>query len=106
MKREMTEQMTTDILFQPLTIADLRLPNRAMMTTIKQGYSTSHGEVTERHIVLYVRRAEGEVGRITTEPLWIHPTGREIPTQLGIYDDALVPGLHGLADAIHTAWDE
>ena len=99
----MTEQMTTDILFQPLTIAGLRLPNRAMMTTIKLGYSTPRGEVTERHMAFYVRRAEGEVGLITTEPLCIHPTGREIPTQLGIYDDALVPGLRRLADAVHTA---
>jgi 2,4-dienoyl-CoA reductase-like NADH-dependent reductase (Old Yellow Enzyme family)/thioredoxin reductase len=98
----MAERMNTDILFQPLTIAGLMLPNRAMMTTIKLGYSTPRGEVNERHIAFYVRRAEGGVGLLTTEPLYIHPTGREIPTQLGIHDDGLIPGLRSLTGAVHA----
>jgi 2,4-dienoyl-CoA reductase-like NADH-dependent reductase (Old Yellow Enzyme family)/thioredoxin reductase len=103
MKRAMAEQANTETLFQPLTIAGLQLPNRVMMTTVKLGYGNPQGEVTERHVAFYVRRAEGDVGLIATEPLYVHSNGREIPTQLGIHDDALTPGLRRLADAVHAA---
>jgi len=73
------------------------------MTTVKLGYGTPQGEVTERHIAFYVRRAEGGVGLITTEPLYIHPNGRELPTQLGVHDDGLVDGLRRLTEAVHAA---
>jgi 2,4-dienoyl-CoA reductase-like NADH-dependent reductase (Old Yellow Enzyme family)/thioredoxin reductase len=99
----MAEKMSAEILFQPLSIASLTLPNRVLMTTVKLGYGTLQGEVTERHIAFYVRRAEGGVGLITTEPLYVHPTGRELPTQLGIHDDALTFGLRRLTNAVHAA---
>jgi 2,4-dienoyl-CoA reductase-like NADH-dependent reductase (Old Yellow Enzyme family)/thioredoxin reductase len=73
------------------------------MTTVKLGYGTKEGEVTERHIAFYVRRAEGGVGLITTEPLYIRRNGRELPTQLGIHDDRLVDGLRRLVEAVHAA---
>jgi 2,4-dienoyl-CoA reductase-like NADH-dependent reductase (Old Yellow Enzyme family) len=92
-----------EILFQPLTIAGLELPNRVLMTTIKLGYGTPQGEVTKRHIAFYVRRAEGDVGLITTAPLYIHPNGRELPTQLGVHEDRLLGGLRRLTDAVHAA---
>ncbi len=95
--------MNEELLFQPLTIASLELPNRVLMTTVKLGYGTPQGEVTERHIAFYVRRAEGGVGLITTEPLYIHPNGRELPTQLGVHDDGLVDGLRRLTEAVHAA---
>jgi 2,4-dienoyl-CoA reductase-like NADH-dependent reductase (Old Yellow Enzyme family)/thioredoxin reductase len=98
-----TREMNTEILFQPLTIASLKLPNRVLMTTIKLGYGTPQGGVTKRHIAFYVRRAAGGVGLIATEPLYIHRNGREIPTQMGIHDDELVPGLRHLTDAVHEA---
>lgn len=97
----MTEDTKT--LFQPLTIAGLTLPNRVLMTTVKLGYADKKGEVNDRHIAFYVRRAEGGVGLIATEPLYIHRNGREIPTQLGIHDDELIPGLRRLTDAVHEA---
>ncbi|OQY22107.1 MAG: hypothetical protein B6I34_06330, partial [Anaerolineaceae bacterium 4572_32.1] len=90
-------------LFSPLTIANLRLPNRVLMTTVKLGYGTPQGEVTDRHVAFYVRRAEGGAGLITTEPLYVHINGRELPTQLGIYDDSLLDGLHRLTAAVHAA---
>ncbi|MBN1135214.1 MAG: FAD-dependent oxidoreductase [Anaerolineae bacterium] len=97
------QEADTELLFQPLTIAELKLPNRVLMTTIKLGYGTPQGAVTERHIAFYVRRAEGHVGLITTEPLYIHPDGRELPTQLGVHEDHLLDGLHRLTDAVHIA---
>ncbi|HFD39680.1 MAG TPA: hypothetical protein ENJ31_07540, partial [Anaerolineae bacterium] len=50
------------MLFQPLQVGSLTLPNRVLMTTVKLGYATPTGDVTERHIAFYVRRAQGGVG--------------------------------------------
>jgi 2,4-dienoyl-CoA reductase-like NADH-dependent reductase (Old Yellow Enzyme family) len=97
------KEMNMELLFQSLTIASLKLPNRGLMTTVKLGYGTPQGEVTERHIAFYVRRVEGDVGLITTEPLYIHPNGRELPTQLGVHEDRLLGVLRRLTDAVHAA---
>ncbi len=90
-------------LFDSLRIGGLELPNRVLMTTIKLGYATKQGEVTDRHIAFYARRAEGGAGLIATEPLYVHLNGREVPTQMGIHDDKLIPGLRRLTDAVHDA---
>jgi 2,4-dienoyl-CoA reductase-like NADH-dependent reductase (Old Yellow Enzyme family)/thioredoxin reductase len=95
--------MNSDSLFQPITLGTLELPNRLTMTTVKLGYGTKKGQVTERHIAFYVRRAEGGVGLITTEPLYIRRNGQELPTQLGIHDDRLANGLRRLVEAVHAA---
>jgi len=95
--------MNSDKLLQPIQIAELTIPNRVLMTTVKLGYGNTSGEVTDRHIAFYVRRAEGEVGLISSEPLYIHPSGKELPTQLGIDADSMQSGLSRLTDAVHAA---
>jgi 2,4-dienoyl-CoA reductase-like NADH-dependent reductase (Old Yellow Enzyme family)/thioredoxin reductase len=95
--------MDDDLLFQPLSLGSLALPNRVVMTTVKLGYATPAGEVTDRHVAFYVRRAEGGAGLLTSEPLYVQRNGRELPTQLGIHDDALVGGLERLVSAVHDA---
>jgi len=95
--------MSVEKLFQPLRLGGLTLPNRVIMTTVKLGYSDQKGEVTDRHTAFYTRRAQGGVALITTEPLYVQRNGREIPTQLGIHDDRLVPGMRHLVDAVHAA---
>jgi len=73
------------------------------MTTVKLGHSTDKGEINDRHIAFYVRRAQGKVGLITSESMYVQRNGRELPTQLGIHTDELVSGLRHLTDAIHMA---
>jgi len=90
-------------LFQTLDVAGLQLPNRVVMTTIKLGYSDLQGQINGRHIAFYTRRAEGGVALIATEPLFVLSNGREIPTQLGIHKEAVMPGLQHLTDAVHSA---
>ncbi len=95
--------MSVDLLFQPLRVGNLTLPNRLLMTSLKLGYAARDGRVTERHIAFYVRRARGGAGLMVTEPLYVQRNGRELPTQLGIDDDELVGGLRRLVDAVHQA---
>ena len=40
---------------------------------------------------------------MTSEPMYVQLNGRELPTQLGIYADKLVPGLRWLTGAVHAA---
>jgi 2,4-dienoyl-CoA reductase-like NADH-dependent reductase (Old Yellow Enzyme family)/thioredoxin reductase len=90
-------------MLQPFQLGILTLPNRVVMTTVKLGYSTEKGEVTDRHIAFYVRRAQGGVGLMVSEPMYVQRNGREMPTQLGIHADELVSGLRQLTEAVHAA---
>ena len=82
-------------------IGTLKLKNKFVMAPVKTGYGTPNGDVTEQHIRYYQRRAEGGVAMIICEPFFIHPSGKELPTQIGIHEDNLIPGLQSLVDAVH-----
>jgi 2,4-dienoyl-CoA reductase-like NADH-dependent reductase (Old Yellow Enzyme family)/thioredoxin reductase len=91
------------MMLQPFQLGSLELPNRVVMTTVKLGYGTRKGGVTDRHIAFYARRAQGGVGLIASEPMYVQKNGRELPTQLGIHANELVPGLRRLTEAVHAA---
>jgi 2,4-dienoyl-CoA reductase-like NADH-dependent reductase (Old Yellow Enzyme family)/thioredoxin reductase len=92
-----------EMILQPLNLGSLTLPNRVVMTAVKLGYGAQNGEVNDRHIAFYVRRARGGVGLITSEPMYVLLNGRELPTQLGIHSDELVAGLQRLTGSVHEA---
>jgi 2,4-dienoyl-CoA reductase-like NADH-dependent reductase (Old Yellow Enzyme family)/thioredoxin reductase len=95
--------MKDDALLQPLSLGRLRLPNRVVMTAVKLGYGTGDGDVTERHVAFYARRARGGPALIVTEPLYVRGDGKELPSQLGIDSDRRIEGLRRLVDAVHQA---
>ena len=90
-------------ILQPFQLGNLTLPNRVVMTAVKLGYGNQTGKVNQRHIAFYKRRAEGNIGLIITEPMYVVLNGRELPSQLGIHSDELVPGLQELTKTIHDA---
>ena len=90
-------------LFQSLKLGNLILPNRVVMTSVKLGYGNKKGEINQRHIAFYQRRAEGHVGLMTTESMYVMLNGRELPTQLSAHSDELVPGLRELTEVVHRA---
>ena len=87
--------------FDPIQIRHLSLINRLVMAPVKTGYGNAAGEVTQRHLDFYEQRARGGVGLIIPEPMYVHPSGRELPTQIGIHEDRLVPSLARLVKGIH-----
>lgn len=95
--------MQPDPLFEPLRLGGLTLPNRVVMTAVKLGYGAEDGEVTNRHVAFYRRRAQGGVGLITTEPLYVQLNGRELPSQLGVHENRLIGGLRCLVEAVHAS---
>ncbi len=87
-------------LTKPIKIGNLNLKNRVVMAPVKTGYATSEGQVTEDLIQYYVNRAKGGVGLIVLESAYVDLSGKEIPRQLGIYDDSMVEGLRHLITPI------
>ncbi len=87
-------------LFDPLTIKGLHLPNRLVMPPMGTDVATPNGGVTERHLAYYTPRARG-IGLVIVEHSYIDKGGRYTATQIGIHDDARLPGLTQLVDAIH-----
>ncbi len=87
--------------FEPVKIGSLALSNRLVMAPVKTAFGAPDGTTTDRLIDYYRRRAEGGVGAIIVEPLFIDPAGKEHPRQLGVDGDDKVEGLGRLVDAIH-----
>lgn len=87
--------------FTGLKAGTVEFSNRLIMAPVKTAFGTSKGEVTDRHEAYYHRRAEGNVGAIIVEPLYIDLKGKEHPKQLGIADDNQLEGLKRLTRTIH-----
>jgi NADPH2 dehydrogenase len=84
-------------LLSPLTISGKELPNRIVMAPSASGFASTDGFVGTDLIDYYVRRAQGGVGLIISEPLLVvPPPAGEGRVHVGIYADAFVPGLRRL----------
>ena len=72
------------LLFQPLTIRDITLKNRIVVSPMCQ-YSSTDGFATDWHLVHLGSRAIGGAGLIITEATSVSPEGRISPNDLGIW---------------------
>ena len=98
--REMT-MATHEVLFQPLTIKSVTIPNRFVSTSHQPGYA-ARGRVTERYLRYEAEKARGGVGLVQ----FAGATSVSIENcyyygQLDATTDAVVPDLQRMADAIH-----
>lgn len=87
-------------LFQPITINNVEIRNRIVMT----GHGTGLAEnflPSERHVAYYRERAMGGVGLIGMAFPQIHPTSQDVPGEPHAYDPAIVPWLRRISDAVH-----
>lgn len=89
------------ILFEPNKLRDLKLRNRFIHSATAESMASPEGEVSDQIIKRYRRLARGEVGLIIPGYMYVHPHGRSMYYQTGIYSDKLIPGLQKLVDAIH-----
>ncbi len=89
------------ILFEPLQLADLQIKNRFVCSATYEGMATETGIVTEKIVKRYCNLAKGDVGLIITGYMNVHPLGRAVKHQTGIYNDDMIPGLSQLAQAVH-----
>ncbi len=66
----------------------------------------NNGVTTQKITDFYVERAKGGAGLIIVGGAYVDLYGKGIPTQMGIDDDSLIPGLQNLAESVHKARDD
>lgn len=87
-------------LFSPIQINQMQVKNRIVMTAMHLGY-TPEGEVTERLIEFYRRRAQGGVGLIIVGGCTIDEYAG-MASMIGLSEDRFIPGLKRLVEAVHS----
>lgn len=93
-------------LFQPGSIGKVQLKNRIIFSPCETGYATVDGEVTQKIIDYYVRRAKGGAGLLV-----VHSTQAcakldpidPFAHSLRVDDNAYIPMLSELTEAVHRA---
>lgn len=90
------------VLFTPRQVGSLEVKNRFVHSGTYECMATETGYVTDSLTRRYKTLAKGEVGLIVTGYMCVHPHGRAARHQTNIYDDSFLPGLTGLAEAIHS----
>src|SRR3954447_9646316 len=111
MLRRSPSSVTDPALFQPLTVRQRTLPNRLAVAPMCQ-YSVTDGLVGDYHLVHLGRFALGGFGLVMVEATGVTAEGRISPGDVGLWNDAQVPGLariaaflreHGSVPAIQLA---
>jgi len=89
-------------LFSKGRIGALEVRNRIVMAPMGSNLASDTGGVTERLIAHYAARARGGVGLVIVENTTVqYPLGRNGATHLRLDDDAFIPGMSRLVEAVH-----
>jgi 2,4-dienoyl-CoA reductase-like NADH-dependent reductase (Old Yellow Enzyme family) len=97
----MEEEKHMSKLFQATRINGMKLANRFVRSATWEGMAADDGTCTQALENLYVELAKGGVGLIITSHTYVRPDGMGSPRQLGLSDDAFIPGLRKMTDAVH-----
>src|SRR5271156_3016981 len=87
------------MLFDELTIRELTLRNRIMVSPMCQ-YSSIDGFTNDWHLVHLGSRAVGGAAIVSTEATAVTPEGRISPEDLGIWKDEHIEGLKRITQFI------
>jgi 2,4-dienoyl-CoA reductase-like NADH-dependent reductase (Old Yellow Enzyme family) len=98
----MPENRENSILFNPIKIGAVQIPNRFVRSATHDFMAEEDGTATERQVQLFKRLAEGEVGLIITGHVYVNPNGKASPRQAGISEDRFIEGLRRIPEAVHA----
>lgn len=79
------------------------LRNRLASSPMERNYGTTDGRMTDQYLDYLVTRAKAGLAIVTTEATYVRADGKGRTHQLGLHDDAVLPGFRELTDAIHAA---
>ncbi|CUN81616.1 oxidoreductase [Sarcina ventriculi] len=89
-------------IFNPLTVKNMTIKNRIVMTPMGTNYGEQNGEMSFLHMDYYEQRAKGGVGLIIVENASVDsPQGSNGTTQLRIDHDNYIPRLFKLCETVH-----
>ena len=90
-------------LFTSWNLKGLEIKNRICVPPmVCFGWNGDDGMVTEKSVNHYRAIAKGGYGLVIQEATCINKPGRLSGDQLGIWDDAHIPGLKQIVDAVHA----
>ncbi|MDP6831784.1 MAG: NADH:flavin oxidoreductase/NADH oxidase [Alphaproteobacteria bacterium] len=95
-------ELSDPLLFTPLTLRDVRLKNRIVISPMQQYAAGTDGAPVEHHFVHYGRLAMGGAGLVFTEALCIAPEARLTYSDLGVWHDDFIAPLARLADSMRN----
>jgi 2,4-dienoyl-CoA reductase-like NADH-dependent reductase (Old Yellow Enzyme family) len=90
------------LLFQPLTLRQLTLPNRIVVSPMCQYSAAEDGLATDWHLVHLGSRAVGGAGLVIFEATAVLPEGRISPHDLGIWSDAHIEPLRRITAFVES----
>jgi len=93
--------MAASVLFTPLRIGHVSVPNRFVRSATHDFLADEDGSITDRNVALFCGLAEGEVGLIITGHAYVNPGGKASPRQIGVSEDRFVEGLSRITQAVH-----
>ncbi|HZB06113.1 MAG TPA: FAD-dependent oxidoreductase [Thermoleophilaceae bacterium] len=88
-------------LLTPLALGPVNIPNRIVSTAHQTTLINDHLP-TDDFVAYHEARAAGGAGLIVLEAAAVHPSGLLTGHTLGLFDDAAVPALKRVADAVHA----
>ena len=91
-------------LFEPLSFArGPAIRNRMMLAPLTNQQSHADGTLSDEELLWLLMRAQGGFGLVMTAAAYVGLEGKGFEGQIGIHDDACIPGLARLAAALKAA---
>ncbi|RLC16780.1 MAG: NADH:flavin oxidoreductase, partial [Deltaproteobacteria bacterium] len=88
-------------LFAPIRIGNMTAKNRLLMPAMSINFGVDEqGNVTEQLTEYFVARAKGGTGMMLVGGGAVHPTGLELPKLPTLWDDAQIPALRKMVEAV------
>jgi 2,4-dienoyl-CoA reductase-like NADH-dependent reductase (Old Yellow Enzyme family) len=89
-------------LLQPLELRPgVVAPNRVWLAPLTNMQSHADGTLSDDELGFLAARADGGFGLVETCAAYVAPEGKAWPGELGVHDEAMLPGLRRLAARIH-----
>ncbi|HVI94771.1 MAG TPA: NADH:flavin oxidoreductase [Anaeromyxobacter sp.] len=93
---------TTALLFEPMRLGTLTLPNRIVCLPLYLAYPDPDHEVNGLVLDYYAEMADSGAGLVVVENVTVEPCGLGNPRTLLVSEDRFVPGLARLAETIRA----
>jgi len=90
-------------IFETSKINGMTLKNRLVRSATWEGMCAPGGAVTVKLTDYYKGLAQGGVGLIITGYAFVRPDGQQMPGQMGVHTDDLVPALAKMVRAVHDS---
>ena len=88
-------------LFEPFVIGELELRNRFIRSATWDATADNSGVVTNNSVALYRTLGQGQIGLIVTGFAFVSSHGQSVPSQYGVHNDDMIPGLRRLVQVVH-----